>query len=407
MSLAAYMLAEGNVMQDYPNWVERHSEAVEYLTSQEISKFFAQISEDERQTFFEHWTKKYSAKEYIAYDVTSISSYSENLSLVEMGYNRDGEKLAQTNLGMYYGEESGLPLFYKIYPGSIVDKAYFPTIIFYSKDMKLKKVRFVMDQGLLSRENFQDIADAGYTALSLLSKNYSLYKEVIDKTIAKQFSAWEFIRSLDIYGRSYEENFFGMKVRVFVYFETEKLAFEEKALYADIERRTQELALIKKQKKLRPSQTKYFQVEESGNREIDFELDYDKIDTIKARLGYFMLISTDLNLDVEEALAIYRKKDIIEKAFDQLKNGMDFKRMRTHHARTTEGKIFVAFIGLIVRSVLAKEIKSSANLDGFTLKQIVRELENICQLVSESETKLITLTKKQKDILAALDVKLN
>lgn len=62
--------------------------------------------------------QKKKSDEYVAYDVTSISSYSKNISELEWGYNRDKERLPQINMGMYYGEESRLPLYYRIYPGS-------------------------------------------------------------------------------------------------------------------------------------------------------------------------------------------------------------------------------------------------------------------------------------------------
>ena len=60
----------------------------------------------------------------MAYDVTSVSSYSKGIEDLEWGYNRDKEKLPQVNMGLYYGEECGLPLYYRVYPGSISDKAH-------------------------------------------------------------------------------------------------------------------------------------------------------------------------------------------------------------------------------------------------------------------------------------------
>ena len=74
--------------------------------------------------FFREWIKHRKNDEYIAYDVMSISTYRKNITESEWGYNIDKEKLPQINLGMYYGESSSLPLYYRIYPGSISDKAH-------------------------------------------------------------------------------------------------------------------------------------------------------------------------------------------------------------------------------------------------------------------------------------------
>ena len=46
-------------------------------------------------------------KEYLAYDITSVSSYSELNDMTRYGYNRDGESLPQVNIAMLFGENLG------------------------------------------------------------------------------------------------------------------------------------------------------------------------------------------------------------------------------------------------------------------------------------------------------------
>ena len=94
------------------------------LSASALSRLFAGIDSKSRSAFFNDWIKKRKSQEFIACDVTSISSYSKGLLNTEWGYNRDKKKLPQVNLGMYYGEESMLSLYYLIYPDSIPDKAH-------------------------------------------------------------------------------------------------------------------------------------------------------------------------------------------------------------------------------------------------------------------------------------------
>ena len=176
----------------------------------------------------------------------------------------------------------------------------------------------------------------------ILVKKLQALQELIEETVKKPFSSREFIGSIDIY-RSYEANYEGIPVKVHMYYNSEKATLNEKALYADIKRKKEALELIVKQKTLKPSQTKYFKIHQKGKTDISYEMDYDAIDEFKSKLGYFALISTDMSLSAEEALTIYREKDVVEKAFDQLKNGMDYRRMSTQYAQTTEGKTFVVF----------------------------------------------------------------
>lgn len=408
LNLAAYMMAHGNVMVDYQDWTQGVSSTIDSMSSQRISEFFSELTEENRTTFFSEWMKKAQEDEYIAYDVTSISSYSEAITLVERGYNRDKENLAQMNLGMYYGETSGLPLYYALYSGSIVDKTYLPYMMATMESLGMKKLRFVMDQGFLTKGNIQEVVERGYRLLSLLPKHYQFYKEQVNQVLRQPFSSRERLNDSDLYARTIDLTYEGTPVRVLIYFDPLKAVYEEKVMFDDIHRKEKELLALATKDKIKPSLNKYFTVETKGEREIEYTLDYDKIDQLKERMGYFALISTDTELTAEEAIQIYRRKDVIEKSFDQLKNGMDYSRMRTHHTRTTEGKVFIAFIGLIIRSQMMKRIKQAEATKKLSLKKVIRELEKIQQIqLKNGLVQRLPLTKQQKDILAALQVELS
>jgi transposase len=59
------------------------------------------------------------------------------------------------------------------------------------------------------------------------------------------------------------------------------------------------------------------------------------------------MITNDIK-DPIKALEIYRRKDIVEKSFDNLKNDLDCKRLRIHSAQTMDGRLFIQFIALIM-----------------------------------------------------------
>ena len=123
LTAAQYILSEGNVMYYLDEYTQSHQTAGKgRMSNEQCSKTFASLRQEDMQLFFREWMKHKKQTEYVAYDVTSISSYSQNIREVEWGYNRDKERLPQINMGMYYGEESCLPLYYRVYPGSIWDQ---------------------------------------------------------------------------------------------------------------------------------------------------------------------------------------------------------------------------------------------------------------------------------------------
>ena len=79
----------------------------EIICSQGSSEQFASITDDAKHRFFRLQGKRRVEKEYLAYDSTSISSYSKCLRQVRYGNNKDHKP--QVNLSLLFGQESCLP----------------------------------------------------------------------------------------------------------------------------------------------------------------------------------------------------------------------------------------------------------------------------------------------------------
>jgi hypothetical protein len=163
LAAAFYMLCEGNVMLYLDDWFDETD--VPFATrmdDQRCSRLFAAITPDERMHFFSEWLKHRSEQEYIAYDVTSISTYAKDIDIAEWGYNRDNENMPQINLGMFYGAQSHLPVYYNMYSGSIADKCHLAAMMTGTKKLGLTNTRFVFDRGFVTADNLKDMKDKGY-----------------------------------------------------------------------------------------------------------------------------------------------------------------------------------------------------------------------------------------------------
>ncbi|MDR3186313.1 MAG: hypothetical protein LBU04_05855, partial [Christensenellaceae bacterium] len=105
-----------------------------------------------------------------------------------------------------------------------------------------------------------------------------------------------------------------------------------------------------------------------------------------------------------DILGFYRAKDAIEKLFDQIKIDMQGRRIRTHNEQTTDGKMFVTFIALVIRSHMLKKLEICLNENSTSLKKAINKLKNITVDINSNEFRLIkALTKLQKSILACFD----
>ena len=160
MALAYYQVMEGEPFYLFPYWLDENSlPKTKRLDSSGISNLFEVLGKNESQrfTFIEKWIQHLQPVKAAYFDISSISSYSSNISFIEWGYNRDGENLPQLNLGMVYCENKKLPINYYLYPGSIKDVTTLRNCKRYLCGFGLEDFLFVLDRGFFSTPNLKEM----------------------------------------------------------------------------------------------------------------------------------------------------------------------------------------------------------------------------------------------------------
>ncbi|MGP6207394.1 hypothetical protein ACNF42_05125 [Cuniculiplasma sp. SKW3] len=79
------------------------------------------------------------------YDLTSYSSQSRNIDFLEYGYSRSDPDYPQVNVSLVESWESGIPIFYDIYPGSVNYMTTIKNTIDVLRSAGLADVTFIMD----------------------------------------------------------------------------------------------------------------------------------------------------------------------------------------------------------------------------------------------------------------------
>jgi len=143
-------------MSRFPKWSLLHQHPFgKDIPPQRSSELFASITEADRYQFFKLQATRRCEKEYWAYDITSLSSYSECLKQVRYGMNKEQEHLAQFNLALIFGQESSLPFYYRKLPGNITDVKTVRNLLADMDFLSLQKIHLVMDRGFYSTENIK------------------------------------------------------------------------------------------------------------------------------------------------------------------------------------------------------------------------------------------------------------
>lgn len=393
------------------------------LSSPRISELLPKINFTRINCFFEEWINSIKDDEYLAFDITSISSYSKLIDSVEYGYNRDGEKLPQINLGMLYGENSNIPVYYQIFNGSIKDVKTIENLIKSLDDMKIKNCKFVMDKGFYSSVNNAYLYDSNHIFTIAVPFTNKWAKKVIENnnniSNAANYSSLHkcYYKKID-----YTQN--ERKLNVHIYYNPLKKVTEEIELNNKVYEIKQKLEKVKKQQEtsllvkytdeeignIVIQNSAYFDIEIRNSevencKTIDYTINIDKINEALKTKGYLIILTNDYERTSEEIITLYRNKEVVENAFDDIKNEMDTNRLNVHSDEATQGKIFLVFLSLIFVSYIRKKMKTSGIIKDLTYKEVIRELRKIKLYTYKNGTKTISqISATQKKILNALDI---
>jgi transposase len=394
-----YMVCRGNIFEHISGWHESYTNMEALLTSPGSSALFSSITFEERMAFFKAWVSQQADNEYFAYDVTSFSSYVAGIAETEWGYNRDKEKLPQVNLGCYLGQTSGLPIFYVTYPGSIVDKSHMSYMMAYNKPLGISKICFVMDKVFCSTANVEYMHSSELPYIMGVETNHKSTRAAIDE-VREGIVSMRCLVSAGIYARCVHSRFYGSTSTMHIYFDPDLAERQRRDLYRIVEAKEEILRQVEHlTKKEAKCYKNYFNITLAEDGTFTYERDYEKIDAVARNCGFFCLL-TNTGVESSKVLSIYRRKDVIEKGFDDLKNYIDMKRLRTHSSNTTDGKMFCAFIALICALEIMNRLSTFMKEKSMSKDAVIYELEKIKIVFMNDGRRLMNpVTKTQRTIL--------
>ena len=205
LSIAYYLILEdNNPLSRFEKWGSLHKHPYgKDIPSQRSSELFASITEEAKTKFFKLQGKRRAEKEYWTYDITSISSYSETLRQVQYGHNKENDGLPHINLAMVFGEESGLPFYYRKLAGNIPDSKTVKRLLSDLSVLGFDKVKLVMDRAFHTEENINNFYKDRVKFLIGAKKTISVIKDAIDE-------ASEELRTFENYNADY--GYYGLTI---------------------------------------------------------------------------------------------------------------------------------------------------------------------------------------------------
>lgn len=420
LSVIYYLILEDkNPLYRFEKWSHLHKHPYgKNISSQRSSEIFASITEEAKSQFFRLQGKRRMDQEFWAYDITSISSYSEGLRQVQYGRNKEDDRLAQLNLALVFGETSHLPFYYRKLAGNIPDAKTITNLLSEFAILGYSKVKLVMDRGFYSEANINALFKAHLKFLISAKMSLSFIRKELD-SIYDRFRSYEnFNDDYELYchtvqtqwnyteHRPYKGDTIAEPRRIYIhyYYNIDKAAEDEKSFDRKLISMRKELESGRRVPERESLYKKYFEVKTTPVRGAKVTINEEAVSKAKRYYGYFALMTNE-TMDAVTALELYRNKDVVEKAFGNLKERLNMRRTLVSSEQSLDGKLFVEFVALIYLSYIKKQMQDSGLFKTFTMQTVLDKLDVIeCFESPGQKLRVGELLEKQKEIYISLGV---
>ena len=420
LSIAYYLILEdNNPLYRFEKWNHTHKHPYGAdICSPRSSEFFSSITDEQINKFFRLQGKRRVEDEYWAYDSTSISSYSETLAQVQYGKNKEDDMLPQLNLLLVFGEESGLPFYYRKLAGNIPDSKTVKHLLQDLDILGFGKTKFVMDRGFYSEDNINGLYREHVKFLVGVKLSLKFIKKNLDVIYDDIRMFTNYDESIETYGymvqtewdytqeRPYKGDVIKDKRRIYIhyFYSIEKGAEDEQAFDKRIAGLCKELLEDKPVESHRKAYEQFFEVKTTPKCGRQVYYKEDAIKEARKYLGYFALITNE-TMDAFTALHLYRMKDVVEKAFGNIKERLNMRRLLVSSEKGLDGKIFTEFVALILISHLDHKMKESGLYNNYTMQSLLDKLDVLeCFEDANHSLRIGEMLVKQAEIYEALGI---
>lgn len=323
-----------------------------------------------RQDAMENFMRGFCQKGHkLIFDGTSIMCSTSD-SCVTKGYNSKGQYHDQHRLLYVFDRTSRAPVFYRVLPGRMVDKAAFIEAI---RECGCRDAIIIADKGFYSKVNLSYLMEKNLRFILPLQDNTTLIPQSFDA----QDGDGRFDGRFTYKGRNIWYNVLptgDRGNRIFIYQDDFRKA-EFNSLFTE------------KQEK------------EYGETPLT-----DKGILSNRRRGIFAFVS-NLEENAKEVYLDYKERWEIENCFDYMKNSVSKKPLYAHDNETIDAQCFINHVALLYFYRLLRTIDSSGMKDEYSPEEIIKRGNNIYK-ISEcvGHKQLTEMTKEDAEIFKRLGV---
>lgn len=308
----------------------------------------------------------------LMFDGTSIFTRADD-SFAQKGYNPGHKKETQVRLLYIFDRSSFMPVFYRMIPGNVADKAALKETVAASG---CKNCVVIGDKGFYSKKNVSFLMDNKMTYILPLQHNTKLIpSEFTQNMDDHKFDGCFVYKGRNIWHKTLESGINGNRVYIF----------------RDDKRKLQE-------------EVRFMQKKEADYEGMENNAIFDD-----DRRGMFAFVS-NTGESAKQVYMSYKERWDVEQCFDYLKNSVQIGASHKRTNEELEAWAFINHVSLLYFYGIVKALREQKLNEKYSPEDIISIGKNI-YLVREhyydKESRLSEVPKKDMELLDTLGVKLH
>ena len=270
-----------------------------------------------------------------------------------------------------------------------------------------------MDRGFYSKANIDLLLKNKVEFLLSVKKSLGFVRRALDSVYDVVSSFENYDVQYELYSTSVSVDWGtvgGVKGRVVflhLFFDVDRAAEDKKRFDRELALMREELLSGKHVAEHVEGYGKYFKVTEvlvEGKVVVSVVVDEVVVGLAKRYFGFFALLSSEF-MSAVFALELYRNRDLVEKAFGDVKGRLNLRRALVSSEQGLNGKLFVCYVGLIFLSYIKGCMQKAGLFEHYTVQSLLDKLDVIeCFECSDGTLKVGEITEKQKQLYKTIGV---
>ena len=386
LSLARYLLAtNGQTLPGITTWQYTHPLPYEDGISEDTyHELFGQVGRDETliQNFFASRLSGLDGKALLAYDSTTISTYSGQISEARYGFNKAHDGRETVKLLALYSVGTRQPVAFTKQPGNQPDVITVENALKQLSAIGIDKAEIITDNGYYSEKNLAALLHAHFDFITLVKTSIKWVRQELDAHLydfrstssacpfdtdthcvttmrMQEFSRPRKYASQKKGLQAGDEESFSRRIYLHLYFNPVRRVEQDSLFDKDLFELKNLIETGSTEEELSESAIekahKYLIVRHYGSG-CTVTFNEKTIAAKKKYHGYFALVS-NCEKDAFECLCKYRRRETIEFFFESGKQRADGSRTRVWSSETLMGRMFVQFIALCYYEYLSEQIR--------------------------------------------------